>query len=805
MTNERRGHLRPRLVAPLAASSLLLAAPSRARAGEENAHATVSVTDSDDDATAPEHAGLAKDADAGQAPVLASSPANTAATPVPPPLAAEVVVVRGTRTPTEARRLQESADAVTVVDLTRARRRTTDLAEQLARTQGVSVQRSGGLGGHMHLSLNGLYDAQVRTFIDGVPWELEMFPQQLGDVPVNLLERVEVYRGVVPIRFGADALGGAINLVQDRRPGSGAGASYQVGAFGTRRLTAAARAHDERTGLVLRANAFVDHTRNDYDIDVDVADERGRTRTVRVERFHDAFRAVGGSIEAGLVDRRWADELTVRAFRSSYEKELLNDPHIFVGPWGEVLSGETRTGGALRYRVRPSEDVRVEVLAHYAYRSIRFFDASEFVYDWFGRRIRERPVRGETGTVPFDQTQFGHGFYGQALVAWNLSSALTLRANATPRYTTRTGEERLGRDATVRHPITADRRLLTSVFGAELELDALSFEGRERLVDDGAERARFAEGGTGPNDERSGPGESSFDKRLQNILFIKSYFLDASYERALPNGNFFYEDRSEQRFGIGDGVRFRLTPSLLMKASYEYATRLPQPDEVFGDGIRVLPNLDIRPETAHNVNIGPRLDARRTVAGAFTAEVNGFARYSDHLIVLLAGNRVTRFENVYMARSVGVEGALRWTSPGRHVSADATGSYQDVRNRSDRGTFSEFAGDRLPNRPYLFASFGAQAHLERFFRFAGGLEIFWAGRYTHEFFRTWESAGISELKPLVASQFGHNVGATYEIGFDRVRSWTTLEVQNVTDARLFDFFGIQRPGRAVYLKWTGEL
>ena len=47
-------------------------------------------------------------------------------------------------------------------------------------------------------------------------------PFGIANVPVNLIERVEIYRGVVPIRFGADALGGAVNLVSDqpadRRP-----------------------------------------------------------------------------------------------------------------------------------------------------------------------------------------------------------------------------------------------------------------------------------------------------------------------------------------------------------------------------------------------------------------------------------------------------------------------------------------------------------------------------------------------------------------------------------------------------------
>ncbi|MEJ7658795.1 MAG: TonB-dependent receptor plug domain-containing protein [Hymenobacter sp.] len=38
----------------------------------------------------------------------------------------------------------------------------------------------------------------------------------LNALPVSLVERVEVYRGVTPARPGADALGGALNVLTRR-------------------------------------------------------------------------------------------------------------------------------------------------------------------------------------------------------------------------------------------------------------------------------------------------------------------------------------------------------------------------------------------------------------------------------------------------------------------------------------------------------------------------------------------------------------------------------------------------------------
>ncbi len=35
----------------------------------------------------------------------------------------------------------------------------------------------------------------------------------LNNIPPSMIERIEVYKGVVPVHLGADALGGAVNIV----------------------------------------------------------------------------------------------------------------------------------------------------------------------------------------------------------------------------------------------------------------------------------------------------------------------------------------------------------------------------------------------------------------------------------------------------------------------------------------------------------------------------------------------------------------------------------------------------------------
>jgi len=79
------------------------------------------------------------------------------------------VVVRGQ---TEASKLERSAQAVKTIDTRVIKLKTADLGEVMARTEGVSVQRSGGLGSGERISLNGLTGDQVRFFLDGIPLNL---------------------------------------------------------------------------------------------------------------------------------------------------------------------------------------------------------------------------------------------------------------------------------------------------------------------------------------------------------------------------------------------------------------------------------------------------------------------------------------------------------------------------------------------------------------------------------------------------------------------------------------------------------
>lgn len=668
----------------------------------------------------------------------------------------------------EADRLRGSAMAVKVIETKHAKREAADMGEVLARTEGISVQRGGGLGSSMRFSLNGLTDDQVRFFLDGVPLELAGYPWGIANVPVNLVKRVEVYRGVVPIRFGADALGGAVNVVSDPEVrGTHGAASYQIGSFGTHRTTAAVHTHDPQTGLFARASGFWDKADNDYPVQVDVADRQGRLRSATVDRFHDAYGAFGANAEVGFVRKPWARKLLVRAFVTEYAKDLQNNPVMTV-PYGDVSYERLSSGLSARYEHTLGRKFPVDGIVGYTFNQTNFRDLGTCVYDWFGGCIRQRPQPGEVEPKPRDQVVWDKTTYARLNFGWNVSPEHSLKISVAPTYVTRTGDERRQLDPTALDPQTASRSLFSFVSGIE-------------------QTSSFVDG------------------QLENIVFIKDYLQLARAQEALIGSSTFRDlSRDTHRLGGGDSLRYRFLSWLYGKVSYEWATRLPSTYETFGDGVLVVENIKLEPETSHNGNVGLTVDARNTGYGDFRLDTNGFLRSADNLIVLLGNERAFSYQNVYGARAIGVEASSGWTSPGEYVSLNGNITYQDLRNTESEGTFAAFEGDRIPNRPYLFANGSARLLFRRLASSRDEISFVWNTRWVHEFFRSWESAGSRAYKPTVPAQLLHAAALTYLTRTDAFTISFTGEVQNLTDRRAFDFFGVQRPGRAFYFKSTLE-
>ena len=217
---------------------------------------------------------------------------------------------------TQSQQLRESALSVNTLDVKPVINSLNSLNELVNRTSGVKIREEGGVGSDFDLSINGLSGNSVRYFIDGVPLDSKGSYVTLANLPVNLIDRVEIYKGVVPASLGTDALGGAVNIITQAEKKSFMDASYSIGSFHTHRANLNAQFMERHTGLVVRPAIGISYSKNDYRMkDVQMRNETGDQFIYGTpKRFHDGYFSLLAQIEAGITGKFWADELFVSAF-----------------------------------------------------------------------------------------------------------------------------------------------------------------------------------------------------------------------------------------------------------------------------------------------------------------------------------------------------------------------------------------------------------------------------------------------------------------------------------------------------------
>ncbi|MGE8356785.1 MAG: TonB-dependent receptor plug domain-containing protein, partial [Microvirgula sp.] len=119
-----------------------------------------------------------------------------------------------------ARSGQASASLSVIDGDTLLRRRFHNLGDGLKEVEGVDVSRGGKAGG-ANIRIRGMPADYTLILIDGkrLNQSASVRPNGFGDVdshfipPASAIERIEVMRGAMAVQYGADALGGVVNII----------------------------------------------------------------------------------------------------------------------------------------------------------------------------------------------------------------------------------------------------------------------------------------------------------------------------------------------------------------------------------------------------------------------------------------------------------------------------------------------------------------------------------------------------------------------------------------------------------------
>ena len=675
----------------------------------------------------------------------------------------EVVVVSNGVT-----RLKRSAFNAVALDTKALQNSTQNLSEALAQAPGMKIRESGGVGSDMQLMMDGFTGKHIKIFIDGVPQEGVGSSFGLNNIPVNYAERIEVYKGVVPVGFGTDAIGGVINIITKKNRNKWfLDASYSYGSFNTHK-SYVNFGQTFRSGLTYEINVFQNYSDNNYYVDTPVKDFTtgaiNKKKIEHVKRFHDTYHneAVIGKI--GFVDKKWADRLMFGFTYSHMYKDIQTGVRQEV-----VFGGKYRKG----YSIMPSLDYRkrdffvrgldVVLTANYNKNMTNNVDTSSYEYNWRGEM---RPLR-MPGEQSYQNTRSDNNNWNGTLTAnYRIGKAHTFTFN---------------------HVINAFRRSNQSLLNEDSEANAIPKETRKNI---------------------SGLSYRLMPTEHWNLsVFGKYYnqFIAGPVATSSAQDDYIRTTNSVSAMGYGAAGTYFILKSLQAKLSYEKAYRLPTNEEMFGDEDLETGDISLKPENSDNVNLN--LSYNETF-GKHSVYVEGGLIYRNtkdyiqrNISDLSGGKYGATYVNHGRVETKGYNISVRygfanWVSVGGNFTQmNVRDNVKTVTSGTNQESLTY--GARMPNLPYQFANSDVTFYWRNLWKKGNTLSVTYDNLYMHSFPLYSEAVG-SESEFVVPTQFSHNLTLSY--GIQNGRYNISFECWNLTNEKLYDNFSLQKAGRAFYGK-----
>ncbi len=676
---------------------------------------------------------------------------------------------------TEEQRISQGAETVTAIDVREVQNRSITTQELLTRSSGVRVRETGGLGSFTNISINGISGKQIKFFIDGIPLENTGYGTGIINLPVNLIDRIEVYKGITPVYLGADALGGAINIVSNKDVFSYADFSYERSTYNTSRLSVNTRALTKSKKAFVGLNGYYNHSDNDYKIDGEIQNTTTfETDTIRARRFHDQFTSYSVQAEAGVLQQKWANQLVVSANAIGYEKDLQHPFSTSRIPYGMARIYEQGMRYELKYRIDSLLQKKLSLSTYVGFYTVtsRFLDTSSNVYNWLGEVERRK--------------NFKLGEFGPKHDLFSFTNNLSARVNATYR-------------------ITKNNSLNLNLIS-----NSILQRGRDTLY------ARLVNKGKDiyvtPQYVRKNVAGLAYQlnlakDKLINIVALKYYRIDTRISEGggviSLTADTLPVNVSKQNYGFSEAIRYAFFKEhLFVKANYEYATRLPDQFEVLGDRVFIIPNTNLNPETSNNYNFGFQANAKGRL-GKLNVEANRFYRDTRNNIFLVISQAFAQYQNIARVTVKGYDGEISY-APLPFIQLKVNATFQDIRNRSDTtvvqtaGIDKRYFNARLPTIPYYFGNAEIGFAIPNIAIAKDVLQVYYTLNYIQQFYIAFDIDGIEATKARVPEQYLQHAGIAYSL--PRNRAGVSFEVHNFMDKRAFDNYKIEKPGRTFHVK-----
>ena len=663
------------------------------------------------------------------------------------------------------KQVQKAAYNVVAIEAQQLRNLNSNAADILARVSGVKMRETGGVGAEANINLNGFTGRHVRIFIDGVPMNEANASFRINNIPAELIERIEIYKGVVPVTFGADALGGAINVVTRKSRYNYGNLSYTFGSFNTHKSTLNL-GQFLTDNISVELNAYQNYSDNSYKVFTEYLDLQTGTYSKEkrwFKRFHDRYHNEAIIGRVNIFDEKWADKLSF-ALNYSQEDKQLQNANLMQKVFGGKYRKSHNYSSSVEYEKKNIlNGLSFFLTGRYDFTTTQNVDEEARRYSWTGE-YEPMVTRGES---QLQNTIFeGKTGYITSHLDYQLTEKHSFQLTHTFSNYIRRNKNMLITNYTL------DSDFMRRV--NEKNISGLSYKFTP------SERWNILAFGKYYNTAVTGP------------VIVTGYGSRAVYEE---------ETHHTQAWGYGGATTYQLLKTLQTKISYEKSFRLPTDTELFGDGDLEIGNYKLKPENSNNLNVNISYQPLFK-AHSFLVEAGFAYRYiKDYIIRSIISAGVNEgsagSRNHGKVLNMGVDATLRYFYKDV-FSVGGNLSYMNLRNKeefTETGRPSAIYNDRLPNMPYLFGNADATCNIESLIAKRDRLSLNYNLFFTEEFFTSWQSEGT---KIKVPRQLSHDVSLTYYTPNKRLS--LSVEAKNITDELLYDNYSLQKAGRAFYAK-----
>ena len=649
-----------------------------------------------------------------------------------------------------AHQKKEESMPVTVIDMSNMRGTVSNVQDILAKTVGVTLRTSGGVGSSSRISVRGLEGKRIGFFIDELPMTEQTDYLDINDIPIDMIDRIEIYKGVVPARFGGSSLGGAINIVIREYPDKYADLSYGYESFNTHKAQGVFKRNLKARGLVFGIGGGYTTSDNNYTFDSPYREG------LRITRNHDKYRKyiIGGSFKA---KKWWFDEVEFEPVVVKTYKEIQGIEYDIREAHSESLMAGL--ANKLTKDNFLTEGLNFDMFSGVVLTKMNFIDKATRRYEWDGSSY-PTPSRygGEVGyNFPSDSDDQKLSFVNKTNLEYIINERHSFNFNSVFSIAKGTPKDEL-KTLSLGKQVNFDSRMHSWVSGLTYDLRSL-------------------------------------DDIFLNSLTVRYYQYTMHTQMAplfVPGK--YDVDLQKNNWGVNNALRYRFLPSLMGKLSAGYEVRIPSESELLGDGISVVPSADLLPERNASANLGLLFDLTGKHPTNAQIEMNFFYMYLQDMIRYTAGLIGAQYQNFGEMRTLGVEfEAKADVLPSLYAYVNTT--YQDLRDTRDYEPASTVPNPtknkRMPNIPYLMANAGMEFHRENLFGGSGqNTRLFADVAFVEEYFYDFELTQLQKRR--IPRSTIIDIG--FEHSFLNNKLFISGKLRNVTNEKTLSEFNRPLPG-----------